>query len=319
MKDLENLQPEEQVLELLDLSEKQQTEIEEKDRIIKEQQAQVNELLDLNEKLNNENSVENVHALKNDLKQAKESLQRERKQHQADILDIQGKLTQALSDKNYDEMHQKVVTHNVEVRLPYEKCYHCDQTAFQKSKLDYDRAWKHLNGEFKTKTMVYEGAFAGFVAYALLVTIFMAIRTQRFVDDVVAFFQTIWGGTTETARWILFAGKEAATLSKRITNTTASSILYLILLIGVIVILVAGIFAAIWFAIQWISSVYKKYCWDGISVMVAIMSTAFVIFFGDMLKQLLSMNQVVLLLFVQVIYMIIRWYVKGCMENRGYH
>ena len=97
MKDLENLQPEEQVQILLDMLEDQQTEIEEKDKIIREQKTQVKELLDLNEKLNNENCVENVQALKSNLKQTKESLQSERKQHQAKIRDVQDKLEQALS------------------------------------------------------------------------------------------------------------------------------------------------------------------------------------------------------------------------------
>ena len=318
MKDLENLQPEDQVLELLDMLEKQQTEIEEKDKIIQEQETQMSELLDLNEKLNNENSEENVQALKNDLKQTKESLQNEKKQHQADTLDIQGKLTQALADKSYAETHQKVVTRNVEIRVPYEKCYSCDQTALQKSKADYERAWKRLNGEFKTKTMAYEGAFVGFVSYAFLITVFMAIRTKSFVSDVVSFFQTIWEGVLEASYGILNVGKQVATLSKKITNTTASTIVHWVLLIGIIALFVVMIFAAIWFAIQWISSVYKKYCWDGISVMVITMSTALIIFFGDWVKHFVSMNQVVLLLLVQGIYMIIRWYVKRCMENRGY-
>ena len=245
-------------------------------------------------------------------------LQNEKKQHQADIEDIQDRLTQALSDKEYAETHQKVVSHNVEVRVPYEKCHKCDMTALQKSKADYDRAWKHLNGEFKAKVMVFESAFVGFVAYALLVTVFIAIRTQSFVDDVVIFFQTIWEGILDASNGILYIGKQVATLSERISIVTASGILYWGLLIGMIVIIVVGIFAIIWFAIQWISSVYKKYCWDGISVMVAIMSTAFVIFFGDWMKQLVSVNQVVLFLLSQGIYMIIRWYVKGCRENRGH-
>ena len=319
MKDLENLQPEEQVLELLDMLEEQQTEIEEKDKTIREQQIQVNELLDLNEKLNNENSEENVQALKKDLKQARESLQREKKQHQADIGDIQDKLTQALSDKEYAETNQKVVSHNVEIRVPYEKCNGCDQTALQKSKEAYDRAWRRLDGEFKAKMMTFESAFMGFVAYALLITVFMAIRTQSFVDDVVIFFRAIGEGILDASNGIFYVGKQVATLSDRVSNVTASSILHWVLLIGMIAILVAGIFAIIWFAIQLIGSVYKKYCWDGISVMVAIMSVAIVIFFGDWMKQFLSMNQVVLLLMMQVIYMIVRWYVKGCRENRGHY
>ena len=319
MRDLENLQLEEQILELLDLSEKQQTEIEEKDRIIKEQQTQMNELLDLNEKLNNENSEENVQALKKDLKQAKESLQSEKNQHQADIGDIQGKLTQALADKEYAETHQKVVSHNEEVRVPYEKCYNCDQTALQKSKAAYDRAWNRLDGEFKVKTMAFESAFVKFVAYALLITVFMAIRTQNFVDDVVIFFQTIWVGMSNALNGILCVGKQVATLSERISNATASNIFEWVLLIGVIALLIVGIFASVWVLIQWISSVYKKYCWDGISVVVVIMSTAFIIFFGDWIKHFISVNQMVLLLLEQGIYLIIRCYVKGCLENRGYH
>lgn len=145
----------------------------------------------------------------------------------------------------------------------------------------------------------------------------MAVRTQSFIDDVVVFFQTIWEGTMESARWILFVGKYAATLSKKVSNANVSNILHWVLLIGMIVILAVGIIAAIWFVMKWISSIYKKYCWDGISVMVVIMSAAFVIFFGDWAQRFISMNQVVILLLIQGIYMIIRWYVKGCMENRG--
>lgn len=242
----------------------------------------------------------------------------EKKLHQADIGDIQGRLTQALSDKEYAKTHQKIVSHNVEIQVPYEKCYHCDKTVLEKSKADYDRAWKHLNGEFKAKTMAFEGVFAGFVAYALLITVFMAIRTQSFVNDVVIFFQAIWEGILDVLNGILYIGKQVATLSERISNTTASAVLHWVLLIGMIVILVVGIIAVVWFTVKWIYSIYKKYCWDGISVMVAIMSAAMVISFGDWMKQFLSINQVVLLILLQGIYTIIRWYVQGCMENRGY-
>lgn len=319
MKDLANLPPEEQIQVLMDMLEEQQKEIEVKDRIIGEQETQVTELLDLNEKLNNENSVENVQALKSDLKQTKESLQSERKQHQIEIGDVQGKLEQALADKEYAETHQKRIEVPVERRILYEKCCNCDQKALEKSKEDYDRAWSRLDGEFRKRTVVCGSAFTGFVAYALLVTICMAIRTQSFANDVIAFFRKIWEMMEEITCWILNAGKAVATFSEKIANATASTIVYWLVLIGVVVIFVAGIFAIIWFTIGWISSVYKKYCWDGISVMVAIMSTAFVIFFGDMIKNLFPVNQVVLLLLEQVIYMIIRRYVKGCMENRGYY
>ena len=52
--------------------------IQEKDSEIRTLQGQLNESLNLCEKLNSENRAENVQALKNELKQTKELLQREK-------------------------------------------------------------------------------------------------------------------------------------------------------------------------------------------------------------------------------------------------
>ena len=42
------------------------------------------------------------------------------------------------------------------------------------------------------------------------------------------------------------------------------------------------------------------------------------IYFGDWIKEVLPINLLFLLLFVQLVYVGIRWYVKGWRENRGY-
>ncbi|CBL13392.1 C4-dicarboxylate ABC transporter [Roseburia intestinalis] len=44
-----------------------------------------------------------------------------------------------------------------------------------------------------------------------------------------------------------------------------------------------------------------------------------VIYFGDWVKTALPINLLFLLLFVQLVYVGIRWYVKGWREARGYH
>lgn len=46
--------------------------------------------------------------------------------------------------------------------------------------------------------------------------------------------------------------------------------------------------------------------------MVATASLAFVIFFGDLIKQIVPFNMIVILLLEQVIYVIIRWYIQRC-------
>ena len=68
-----------------------------------------------------------------------------------------------------------------------------------------------------------------------------------------------------------------------------------------------------------IAGLYKKYCWDMITVMVILISMAITIYFGDSIKTVLPINLLFLLLFVQLVYVGIRWYVKGWREARGYH
>ena len=68
-----------------------------------------------------------------------------------------------------------------------------------------------------------------------------------------------------------------------------------------------------------VGKIYRKYCWDIISIMMAIMSTAIVIYFGEWIKSVIPINLIVLLLLVHVVYIGIRCYVKDWQEERGYY
>ena len=68
-----------------------------------------------------------------------------------------------------------------------------------------------------------------------------------------------------------------------------------------------------------IAGLYKKYCWDMITIMVILISMAIAIYFGDWIKTALPNNMILLLLFVQLVYVGIRWYVKSWRETRGYY
>ena len=67
-----------------------------------------------------------------------------------------------------------------------------------------------------------------------------------------------------------------------------------------------------------VGKIYRKYCWDIISIMELITSIAIVIYFGDWIKSVISINLIALLLLVHVVYIGIRYYVKDWMEERGY-
>ena len=82
MTEYENSKSDDQLEELLMLTEQMQEELDQKDRTIEKLKMQIDESLTLNEKLNSENKAGNIQALKNDLRKTKELLQSEKEKTQ---------------------------------------------------------------------------------------------------------------------------------------------------------------------------------------------------------------------------------------------
>lgn len=108
-------------------------------------------------------------------------------------------------------------------------------------------------------------------------------------------------------------------LSSGIQNSIISEIMYW-LMAGVVMGILFAITGLLIIGIGYqVGKIYRKYCWDIISIMVAITSTAIVIYFGDWIKSVISINLITLLLLAHVVYIGIRCYVKDWMEERGYY
>ena len=133
-----------------------------------------------------------------------------------------------------------------------------------------------------------------------------------FFDTIATFVQTIAGG-------IIPAAKNMAQISNGISNPVVAGIVYWLIRILICggCLVGAGILVA--FIEIKIAELYKKCCWDMITIMVILISMATAIYFGNWIKTALPINLLFLLLFVQLVYVGIRWYVKGWREARGYY
>ena len=283
---------------------------------------QLDESLTLNEKLNSENKTENIQALKNDLRKTKELLQSEKeKTHAAEIMteECQDKLRQAEQERDYALFHQKKVEIPVEKPVLYQKCQNCNQTAYLKAKEKYDTQREKLAGRYKTKTVMYEALMFLLIWYSVSTTLFQMIRSKIFISDCVVFFDTIETFTQTIAGWIALIGKNVAQISNGISNPVIDRIIYWLIRILICggCLVGAGILVA-FIGIK-IAGLYKKYCWDMITILVTLISLEIAIYFGDWIKTVLPINMLFLLLLVQLVYVGIRWYVKGWQEARGYY
>ena len=322
MNELRNSKSDDQLEELLLLTEQMQEELDQKDRTIRELKMQLDESLTLNERLNSENRAGNIQALKNDLRKTKELLQSEKeKTHAAEIMteECQDKLRQAEQERDYALSHQKKVEIPVEKPVLYQKCGNCNQTAYLKAKEKYDTQREKLEGRYKTKTAMYEALMFLLIWYSVSTTLFQMIRSKIFISDCVVFFDTIATFIQIIAGWIILTGKNMAQISNGISNPVVAGIVYWLIRILICggCLVGAGILVA--FIEIKIAELYKKCCWDMITIMVILISMATAIYFGKWIKTTLPINLLFLLLFVQLVYVGIRWYVKGWRETRGYH
>ena len=311
-----------QVEELLLMTEQMQDELDQKDQTILELNRQLNRSLTLNEKLNSENRAENIEALRTKLKQTEEQLTSEtdsRKRADAEVVAWKFKYEKAEQAKRYAQTHQKTVEVPVEKKVPYEKCDNCDRTAYQKAKEKCDNRKIQLEKKYKQMTTGYESLMFLLAWYSIATTLFTAILSPVFLNDCITFFGTIGKGIINLFREFVTGADSFGQLSNGISNSIVSGIVYWLIaaiVMGILFIITGLLIVGIGYQV---GKIYRKYCWDIISIMVAIMSTAIVIYFGEWIKSVIPINLIVLLLLVYVVYIGIRCYVKDWREERGYY
>ena len=306
-----------QVEELLLMTEQMQDELDQKDETIMELNRQLSRSLSLNEKLNSENRAENIEALRTRLRQTEQQLTSEtdsRKRADAEVVTWKFKYEKAEQEKLYAQTYQKTVEVAVEKKVPYEKCEKCDRTAYRKAKEKCDNRKIQLEKKYKNMTTGYESILFLLTWYSIATTLFVA-----FLNDCITFFVTIGKGIVSLLQEFVTGADSFGQLSNGISNSIISEILYwlIIAIIMGILFLITG-FLIIGIGYQ-VGKIYRKYCWDIISIMMAIMSTAIVIYFGEWIKSVIPINLIVLLLLVHVVYIGIRCYVKDWQEERGYY
>ncbi len=222
MNDLRSLKQDERMEEMLEMLESMEKELTQKDSIIRQKdseirtlQGQLNESLNLCEKLNSENKTENVQALKNELKQTRELLQSEKeKRADSTIEEYQDKLRHAEREKEYALTHQKKVEIPVEKPVLYERCRNCDRKAYQQAKERYEHQRNGLEKKYRSKTVGFDAMLIVLLWYAIVTTVFAAMRSGIFLGDFTAFFEVLWDGIRQSCKWIVGVAKALAQVGR---------------------------------------------------------------------------------------------------------
>ena len=178
---------------------------------------------------------------------------------------------------------------------------------------------KELDRKFKAQTASYDSFLLGLLLYGVLTTVFTAVRSEAFVSDFKTFFEVVWGFLLTCFGWLENGANFVAQIGDKIPQEIVATIVHWLLWfivlfgigIGAVVLLLIGIVKLV----KWYAEEYA----DNTSLGFALVSLALSIFFAEEIRAFLPINLLLLLILVHIVYVLIRWYVKGCMRSRGYY
>ncbi|WP_295026001.1 DUF6040 family protein, partial [Ruminococcus sp.] len=206
--------------------------------------------------------------------------------------------------------HQKIVEIPVEKPVLYEKCEACDRTDYQNAKAKYETQKERLAGQYKAKTVMFQTTLFLLAWYSMTTTLFQALKSDVLLSDCKSIFHDASSFLQTCIGWTIDAGQSVAQISTKIPNAFIAGIIYWLLLILFVGIYVAGTgILAILREIK-IIELYKKNCWDVITLLMILTSAVVIIYFGESIKKVMPINLLFLLLFIQGIYLGIRCYLN---------
>ena len=157
------------------------------------------------------------------------------------------------------------------------------------------------------------------IKFSIAITLFTAILSPVFFSDCISFFSMFAKGILSLVQKFVGGADSFGQLSSGISNSIISGIVYWLIVsivMGILFIITGLLIIGTGYQV---GKIYRKYCWDIISIMVKITSTTIAIYFGKWIKSIIPMNLILLLILVHVVYIGIRCYMKDWRKERGYY
>lgn len=176
---------------------------------------------------------------------------------------------------------------------------------------------KLLEAEDELKSRVeqkYKCVIIAVFIYGFIVTLIRAIKDGLIVEDAIAFSKGMVSDSVmawkEVNSWALWMAK----LAHKVPVEWLSVVLYWIVRIGVVGAIIGGIGVLLFFGVRKYASYFKDNQLDCVSALVCLVIFAIASFAGSIIKSIISINLVVVMIEMFVVYSVIRWVL--CMKNK---
>lgn len=167
---------------------------------------------------------------------------------------------------------------------------------------------ENLNENYRNR---YQLIWLAVLLYSVLSTLFMCIQSERVVADFTGFIMAIKNFCVNGFYKIIDVAEKAGNIGDKIEQPIVSKIASISLNLIVFVVILGVFIAVLYFVGKFVVKVYKENCFDEISLFVVAVSVAVLVWFADFMP----LNIILMLILSHVLYIVVRWYIKGYKEN----
>lgn len=151
--------------------------------------------------------------------------------------------------------------------------------------------------------------------YAILVTVFTAIRLETPVIDFKSFFSKIWVFILSSVNLLVKGANFVSQLGDKIPQPIVAIIVHWLLWLVVVGGIGICIVILLFIGLSKLVKFYTKHYADNISFGVVLVSLSISVFFGAEIRKVVPINLLLLLIITHVLYMGVRWYIEKYVKN----
>lgn len=140
------------------------------------------------------------------------------------------------------------------------------------------------------------------IIYGSLATLFTGYKSERVVSDCVNTFNVVGNVIMMIFNWI-------DNISKKTASSVGVPNIVILMVVAVVIFGIIGLL--IFFGGKIIVNIYQDYYYDEISLFVAIITIAVLVWFADFMP----LNIILILVLSHILYIVVRCYIKDYKEN----
>lgn len=281
----------------------------------KELQKKSEKIVQLNEKIEK-------------LNKSDKKLHEARKLHQEAVQikkDTETRLTQITEEAGKTKtLYEKLICETYKEKKEYERGI--EEVRNQKLRLSEEikrgaeRLTKLARGnliiKYKAIYATHEVFYLTVLMYGILVTVFKAVGTEVFRRDVMNCGVSIWNMVLKYWMLIMNLTNTISRLCNKIPQQTVGNVLHNLVFVLIVAIAILIQLGLLGYGVCKLARYYRDYIWNKMTLAVVLISIAVVVNFADAIKVLVTVNSVVLLSGIQMLYVVVRITIEVVSESR---